>query len=91
MASLQKRHLGAEQRRALQLLASSPFGASEAVMFAHGFTRRMLAGLAHTGFVTAERETVKTNRKVGRVKITEEGRQAIQEQIGVRSVTSTAI
>ena len=50
-----KRHLGAEQRRALQLLASSPFGAAEAIMFAHGFTRRMRAGLVRAG-LAARRE-----------------------------------
>jgi hypothetical protein len=44
-APLRKRHLGAEQRRALQLLASGPFGASEVMMFANGFTRQMLARL----------------------------------------------
>jgi len=35
-----KLHLIAEQRRALQRLASSPFGTTEAIMLAHGFTRR---------------------------------------------------
>ena len=60
-----RRHLGGEQRRALQLLASSPFGASEAVMFAHGFTRRTLAGLVRAGLAIVQRETVKTNGQVG--------------------------
>jgi hypothetical protein len=31
--------------RALQLIASIPFGAAEAAMFLHGFTRRVLARL----------------------------------------------
>jgi hypothetical protein len=35
-----KRHLSAEQRRALRLLASSPFGVSKAVMVANGFKAR---------------------------------------------------
>jgi hypothetical protein len=64
-----KRHLGAEQRRALQLLASSPFGVSEAVMSANGFTRRMLAGLIRTGLATARGKTVR---------ITAEGRRALE-------------
>jgi len=34
------RKLSEEQRRALQLLASIPFGASETIMFAHGFKRK---------------------------------------------------
>jgi len=54
-----KRHLGAEQRRALQLLASSPFGISEATMIAQGFNRRMLASLIRAGLVTAERQHIK--------------------------------
>jgi hypothetical protein len=33
-----KRRLGGEQRRALRLLAISPFGAIEAIMHVHGFT-----------------------------------------------------
>ena len=37
------RKLSEEQRRALQLLASIPFGASETIMFAHGFKRKTLA------------------------------------------------
>jgi hypothetical protein len=41
-----KRRLGSEQRRALRLLASGPFGATEAIMLAQGFKRRMLADLA---------------------------------------------
>jgi hypothetical protein len=60
--------LSAEQRRALQLLAGIPFGASETTMFAHGFRRETLAGLVRAGLATAERKTVK---------ITPAGRKAI--------------
>jgi hypothetical protein len=77
-----KRHLGAEQRRALQLLASSPFGAAEAIMRAHGFTRRMLAGLVRAGLATAERKAVNTGGKAiaaGRVRITPAGRSAVED------------
>src|SRR5712671_4782293 len=57
--SLRKRHVGAEQRRALRLLASIPFGAARAVMRAHGFTRRTLADLVYAGLATAEHTTGK--------------------------------
>jgi hypothetical protein len=74
-----KRRLGAQQRRALQLLASSPFGASEAMMFANGFTRRMLARLIRTGLATTQRENLKAgSQSIGRVRITEAGRRALE-------------
>ena len=63
------RKLRVEQRRALHLLASIPFGASETVMFAHGFTRKTLAGLVRAGLATAERKTVR---------ITDAGRRALE-------------
>ena len=75
-----KRHLGAEQRRALQLLASSPFGASEAGMFANGFTRRMLDSLIRAGLAVAQSENIKARgQRVGRVRITEAGRRALED------------
>jgi hypothetical protein len=74
-----KRRLGAQQRRALQLLASSPFGASEAMMFANGFTRRMLARLIRTGLAATQRENLKAgSQSIGRVRITEAGRRALE-------------
>jgi hypothetical protein len=74
-----KRYLGAEQRRALQLLANSPLGASETMMFANGFTRRMLAGLIRAGLATAQRQNIKAgSQAVGRVRITEAGRRALE-------------
>jgi hypothetical protein len=72
-----KRLLGSEQRRALQLLAGTPFGATEAAMFLHGFTRRVLASLIHFGLATVEREKA-GGQLVGRVRITEAGRRAIE-------------
>jgi hypothetical protein len=77
-----KHHVGAEQRRALQLLASIPFGPAEAVMLAHGFTRRTLAHLVHAGLATAEHTTVKADGKpiaAGRVRITSAGRSALED------------
>jgi hypothetical protein len=72
-----KRPLGPQQRLALQLLAGSPFGATEATMIVHGFTRRALARLIHAGLATAEREKA-GGHLVGRVRITEAGRRALE-------------
>jgi hypothetical protein len=77
VASPRKRPLGPQQRRALQLLAGIPFGATEAAMFASGFTRRMLADLIRAGLATAEREKA-GGQLVGRVRITEAGRRALE-------------
>jgi hypothetical protein len=77
-----KRRVGTEQRRALQLLASIPFGTNEAVMFTHGFTRRTLADLVRAGLATIERERVNTKGKAiaaGRVRITAIGRSALED------------
>jgi hypothetical protein len=61
-----KRRLGGEQSRALRLLAFSPFGATEAVMHIHGFTRQMLAKLVRARLATVESETGKAIA-VGRI------------------------
>jgi hypothetical protein len=75
-----KRHLGAEQRRALRLLASSTFGVSKAVMVANGFKGRMLSGLISAGLATTQRENTKAgSQSVGRVRITEAGRRALED------------
>jgi hypothetical protein len=80
-ATRRKRRLGAEQHRALQLLASTPFGATEAIMLVHGFTRRMLARLVRTGLAAVRSEVVKVGSRpieVGRVRITAAGRRALE-------------
>ena len=79
--SSRKRRVNPEQRRALQLLASSQFGVAEVIMLTHGFTRRTLAGLIHTGLATAQRETVNAASRSagGRVRITEAGRRVIED------------
>jgi hypothetical protein len=78
--SSRKRRVTLEQRRALLLLASSPFGAAEVIMLAHGFTRGTLAGLVRAGLASAQRETVNADKRSvgGRVRITEAGRRAIK-------------
>ena len=72
-----KRHLGGEQRRALRLLACNPFGATEAIMYVHGFRRLMLAKLVRAGLATAQSETGKAIA-VGRITITDAGRKALE-------------
>jgi hypothetical protein len=73
--------LNAEQRRALRLLASSGHGVNEELLvLAHGFSRRLRAGLVCRGLAAAEREVVKAGGKtieVVRVRITEAGRRAL--------------
>jgi hypothetical protein len=49
VAHPRKRYLGAEQRRALVMLASDPHRGPESLMLAHGFTRRMLSVLINSG------------------------------------------
>jgi hypothetical protein len=73
-----KHHLGAQQRLALQLLAGVPFGATEAAMFFNGFKRQTLVRLVRTGLARIERENVKAGQSLGRVRITEAGRRALE-------------
>jgi hypothetical protein len=47
-----------ERRRALELLAASPDGCSEAIILAHGFTVDFLVELIRTGMATTRTERV---------------------------------
>jgi hypothetical protein len=74
--------LSREQRRALALLASIPYGVTQdRLAFAHGFDRAMIAGLVSTGLATAQREIVTVSRRttieVVRIRITDAGRMAL--------------
>ena len=67
-----------ERRRALELLAASPDGCSEAIMLAHGFTVDFLVELIRTGMATTRTERVIASGRameVARVRITEIGRR----------------
>jgi len=44
----------AERRRALELLAASPDGCTEAIILAHGFTTDFLVGLICAGLATGQ-------------------------------------
>jgi hypothetical protein len=70
----------ATRRRALELLAASADGATEAIMRAHGFTVPQMVELVRAGLATATPERmVAGSRKieVARVRITDAGRQAL--------------
>jgi hypothetical protein len=74
--------LSGSQRRALEILASVPHGATEATMVARGFAPDMLAGLVLAGLATVVTETVRVGAptiKVERFQITDAGRRAIAE------------
>jgi hypothetical protein len=73
-----QRRLGGEQRRALRLLACSPFGATEAILHVHGFTRKMLAKLIRAGLASAQSETGK-EIAVGRIRIADAGRRWLED------------
>jgi hypothetical protein len=75
--------LSKEQRRALALLASIPYGVTEDLLvLAHGFDRTMIAGLVDDGLATAEREVVtgpgRAVIEVVRIRISDAGRLAIE-------------
>jgi hypothetical protein len=70
----------ATRRRALELLAASPDGCSEAIMVAHGFTVDTLVKLIRAGLATAGTERVVAGGRwieVARVRITDAGRRAL--------------
>ena len=70
-------------RSCCELLATSPHGATEALLVrAHGFNGDMIANLVRAGLAIAQRETMKAGAKpieVVRVRITDAGREALKE------------
>ena len=80
--SPRKRRLSPKARRALELLASNPQGTTEALLLAHGFSRRMLAGFLRSGLATWNYQTLIAGGRrieVNYMMITEPGRRAIEE------------
>jgi hypothetical protein len=77
-----KRHLRPEWLQALQLLTSSPRGATEDMLvLGHGFSSDMLAMLVLAGLATVVTETLRVGGgtfKIERMRITDAGRLAIQ-------------
>jgi hypothetical protein len=71
-----------EQRRALQLLARSPSGCTEALLMAHGFEVAMLSRLVLDGLAVAVDHSTTAGRrrmKVTWLRITNAGRKAITQ------------
>ena len=69
-----------EWRRALEVLASSPEGATEALLFAHGFTYKAITGLVDSVLATSAIEPFLADGRVievTRFRITEAGRVAL--------------
>jgi hypothetical protein len=70
-----------DRRRALELLAASADGCSEAVMLAHGFSIDIMVELINAGLVTAKPERILVGgyqeEERTRVRITEDGRRAL--------------
>jgi hypothetical protein len=74
-----KYRLGAKQRRALQLLADIPFGATQTAMFVNGFARHTLKRLIRAGLATTSGENLNAgSASIGRVRITEAGRRTLE-------------
>src|SRR5215510_6526137 len=75
-----RRHPKPDRRRALELLAASNDGATEAIMAAHGFTVEQLVELVRSGLASATPERVVAGKRamqITRVRITEAGRRAL--------------
>lgn len=69
-----------DRRRALELLAASPDGCTEAIMLAHGFTVGLMVDLCVAGLAIAHPEQMRAGGRtveVVRMKITEPGRRAL--------------
>jgi hypothetical protein len=75
--------LSENQRRLLELLnGAGAGGCAEALVLANGFNIELLTGLVRAGLATVATETVRAGdrtRAVANVKITEAGRQAIED------------
>jgi hypothetical protein len=79
MPICRKRSPPATRRRALELLAASRDGCTEAILVAHGFT--MLVKLIRAGLATAGTECVVAGGRsieVARMRITDTGRRALR-------------
>jgi hypothetical protein len=70
--------------RALELLAASPEGCTEALMFANGFSAELLIELVRAGLASAHAERTFADGKtmeVARVKISEAGWRALTPDV----------
>jgi hypothetical protein len=77
-----KRIPPATRRRALELLAASRDGATEAILVARGFSIEQIVDLVRAGLATAQAERVVAGAggrtiEVARLRITDAGRRAL--------------
>jgi hypothetical protein len=73
--------LGAEERRALDLLAKSGAGCTTSVLLAHGFSSSVVAELITAGLATAKSGRMRAGQRnldVTRVRITDAARAALK-------------
>src|SRR5262249_15784629 len=71
-----------DRRRALELLAASPDGCTEVLMFANGFTAELLIELVRAGLASVHAERMVANGKmteVARIKLSEPAGQALAD------------
>jgi hypothetical protein len=76
-----------DRRRALQLLAASRDGCTEALLLAHGFTIPQLVELVRGGLATATPERMVAGGctiEVARLRITDVGRRTLGDLYGAR-------
>jgi hypothetical protein len=69
-----------EWRRALEVLANSPEGATEALLFAHGFMHETITGLLDSGLAISTTEPFLADGRiveVMRLRTTDTGRKAL--------------
>jgi hypothetical protein len=70
------RNLTSTRRRALDMLAGSHHGCTEAVLRANGFSVGLLAELLRTGLARAQPEMTKAGGRV-RIRITDAGKRVL--------------
>jgi hypothetical protein len=70
-----------DRRRGLELLAGSPTGCTEALLFAYGITVEVLVELVRAGLATATPERMVAGNKKIEI-ITEAGRRALGRGAG---------
>jgi hypothetical protein len=87
MKPRRRAHPKPDRRRALELLAASPDGCTEALLLAHGTTVEQMVALIRAGLASASAERVVGGGRtieVARVRITEAGRRALAASRSVR-------
>ena len=79
-----RRNYRPSRRGALELLASSRDGYTEAILRAHGFSTAQMADLVRAVLATAHSQRVVAGKRVieiTRMRITEAGRKALAESL----------